>query len=65
MQTVWKQDAHVRKADGNKLDTLSNFMKSRSFDSKKKWNCVPTDINKCKIKNWKERLKQSRLGAIH
>ena len=36
MQTVWKQDAHVRKADGNKLDTLSNFMKSRSFDSKKK-----------------------------
>ena len=36
MQTVWKQNAHLRKADGIKLDTYANFMKSRSFDSKKR-----------------------------
>jgi len=24
---------------------------------KKRWNCVQTDISKCKITNWKERSK--------
>jgi len=23
------------------------------------WNCVQTDINRCKIKNWKERSKNT------
>jgi len=27
----------------------------------RRWNCVQTDINKCKFKNWKERLK-NRAG---
>lgn len=44
MQTAWKQDAHVRKADGKKLDTYANFMKSRSFDSKK---IVKLCTNRC------------------
>jgi hypothetical protein len=26
------------------------------------WNCVQTDINKCKITNWKERSKTELTG---
>jgi len=44
MQTAWKQDAQERKADGKKLDTYANFMKFRSFDSKKNMKLC---INRC------------------
>jgi hypothetical protein len=54
MQTVLKQEAHLRKADGKKLDTYANFMKSQSFDSpKKKWSCVPADVIKCNLRTGK------------
>jgi len=26
-----------------------------NFQKNRLWNCVKTDTNKCKIKNWKER----------
>jgi hypothetical protein len=47
MQTVWKQDPHVRKADGNKLDTYANFMQSRSFDNNNNNNKVKLCTNRC------------------
>ena len=31
---------------------------------KNRWNCVQTDINKCKITNWKKRSK-NWLGEGH
>jgi len=51
---------HVNRMDSKRkvsqvFDSNPQGSRLRGRPKSRRWNCVQTDVNKCNIKNWKER----------